>query len=189
MYLVLGLGNPGAEYDRTRHNVGFEAVDELARRFSIDVGRLRHRAKLGKGIIGGAPVLLAKPMTFMNLSGEAAKPLLQYHGMEPSDLIVLHDEADLDTGTIRIKRDGGTAGHKGLKSIVAHLGTRDFTRVRIGVGHPGEEGLSEYVLRRPGTDEADRLREGLDDAADAVESIVAEGIDEAMRRFNQRSPR
>lgn len=188
MRLVLGLGNPGAEYVGTRHNVGYAVVEELARRYGIELDRARHRAKFGKGRMGDAVVLLAEPLTYMNLSGEAAKPLLSYHGMDADELIVVHDEADLEPGTVRVKQGGGLAGHNGLKSIAAHLGTREFPRVRVGIGRPEGGGghMSRHVLSKPSPDVAAALADGVDRAADAVEVLIREGAEAAMRRFNVR---
>jgi len=132
--------------------------------------------------------LLAKPMTYMNLAGEAARPLLAYSGLEAGDLVVVHDEADLSPGVVRVKSGGGLAGHKGLVSIAAHLGTRDFLRVRVGIGRPdgGGEQMSGHVLQRPSGEEGRRLEAAIDEAADAVESILSDGIEDAMGRFNRR---
>ncbi len=184
--LILGLGNPGREYDGTRHNVGFAVVEELARRHGIILDRLRHRARFGKGRAAARSVILACPLTFMNRSGEAAKPLLAYHGYGPSDLVVIHDEADLLPGVVKIKVGGGIAGHKGLSSIASQLGTRDFLRVRVGIGRPAGGGadMARYVLSRPLPGETVLLRESIDTAANAVESLLADGVEGAMRRFH-----
>ncbi len=187
--LILGLGNPGPEYAGTRHNVGFAVVEEVARRHGVDLDRQRHRARYGKGRIGSTPVILAEPLTFMNLSGEAARPLLAYHGLEPADLVVVHDEADLAPGVVRIKAGGGLAGHNGLTSIAAHLGTRDFVRVRLGIGRPpgGGAKMAHHVLSRPSAEEAAALAEAVEIGAVAVEAIVAEGVEAAMGRFNRKT--
>ena len=189
MRLILGLGNPGSRYEGTRHNVGFDAVDELARRWQVTLDRERHRARYGKGLVAGASVILAKPLTFMNVSGEAAKPLLGYHGLEAEDLVVLHDEADLEPGTVRVKVGGGIAGHNGLRSITQHLGTRDYVRVRIGIGRPdgGGEHMARHVLVKPSPDDAASLAIAIDRTADAVEMILREGAESAMQEFNRRS--
>ena len=187
MRLILGLGNPGPEYAGTRHNVGFAVVDELARRHGIDLSRVRHRARCGTGRIAGQAVLLAEPQTYMNLSGEAARPLMAYHGMEPQDLIVVHDEADFDPGLVRIKNGGGAAGHKGILSLVQHLGTPDFLRVRLGIGRPpgGPAKLEKYVLERPGKADAELMALGIQRGADAVEMLLRDGIEAAMREFHR----
>ncbi len=188
MRLVLGLGNPGRRYARTRHNVGFHVVEELARRHGIPLDRERHRARFGTGRIGNAPVMLAEPQTFMNLCGEAVRPLLKYHALVPEEMIVVHDEADLPPGTVRVKQGGGLAGHNGLRSLVQHLGTGEFLRVRVGIGRPpeGSPAMADWVLMPPAPEDAAALAAGVDTAAEAVEEILAEGVEAAMRRFNRR---
>jgi PTH1 family peptidyl-tRNA hydrolase len=187
--LILGLGNPGPEYEETRHNVGFAVVDELARRAGASLGRTRHRARYETARLLGRKVLLAQPLTYMNRSGEAARPLLEYHGMGVEDLIVVHDDADLDAGDVRVKRGGGTAGHKGLTSLVAHLSSADFVRVRIGVGRAADgRDLADWVLSRPGAGDLAVLRRAVEDGADAVEAVLADGVEIAMNRFNRRGP-
>lgn len=189
MRLILGLGNPGREYEGTRHNVGFAVVDELARRHGVVIDRSRHRARFGTGRIGRESVMLATPLTFMNLSGEAARPLLAYHGMEAAELIAIHDEADLEPGTVRVKAGGGIAGHNGLRSLEEHLGTREFVRVRVGIGRPsgGGERMVGHVLGKPSPGEAAALAAGVDDAATAVEVILDQGVEVAMQRFNRKN--
>lgn len=188
MYAILGLGNPGPEYAGTRHNVGFAVVEELARRWNLDLGRVRHRARFGTGRVAGQPALLALPQTFMNLSGEAARPLLAYHGIGPERLVVIHDEADFEPGSVRLKQGGGTAGHKGLVSLVAHLGSPDFYRVRIGIGRPpgGPEKMAQYVLDRPGKADAELLALGVQRGADAVELLLRDGLEAAMREMHRK---
>lgn len=187
--MILGLGNPGREYEETRHNVGFMVVDELARRAGVALTRTRHRARTETARLCGTKVVLAQPLTYMNRSGEAARPLLEYGGLDVSQLLVIHDEADLEPGDVRIKRGGGTAGHKGLASLVTHLGSTDFTRVRIGVGRaPDGRDLADWVLSRPGAGDLARLREGVERGADAVETVLNDGLELAMSRFNRRVP-
>lgn len=186
---MLGLGNPGREYDSTRHNVGFAVIERLARRFYIDLSRARHKARFGRGRIRSRSVILAQPLTYMNLSGEAAKPLMKFHGIEPDRLIVVHDETDLEEGAVRIKFGGGTAGHNGLKSLVRHLGTKDYTRIRMGIGRPPHGmDLSRYVLMRPSRADAAALDDLTDLASDAVEEVLEHGLEAAMGRFNRRQP-
>ena len=189
MIAVVGLGNPGAEYAGTRHNVGFAALELLAGRHRIELGRTRHRARFGTGRIAGQSVLLAEPLTFMNLSGEAVRPLLSYHGIDPAEgLVVIHDEADLEPGTVRIKQGGGIAGHNGLESLLAHLGSNDFLRVRIGIGRPAgrPEKMADWVLSRPAPAEAPLVEESIGAAADAVEAILRDGPARAMGAVNRR---
>jgi len=187
VWIVLGLGNPGPEYEGTRHNAGFAVVERLAERHRIALNRTRHRARWGRGRIAGADVLLAQPLTYMNLAGEAARALLRYHEASPDRLVAVHDEADLPAGCVRVKWDGGLAGHKGLRSLAQHLGTRGFGRVRVGIDRPaGAVPLERYVLERPGGEEAAAIADGIERAADAVECLLADGIEAAMNRFNRR---
>jgi len=184
--LVVGLGNPGGEYERTRHNVGFEVVALLVERHGGRLRRGKERALVDEVRIGGSRVALAQPQTYMNLSGEAVAPLVRRFGIDdPHHLVVVHDELDLPVGRCKVKLGGGLAGHNGLRSIKAHLHTDDFVRIRIGVGKPpAKEHGADHVLTR--VDRADRalLDEMVVMAADAVEAIVADGIDVAMNRFN-----
>lgn len=187
--LVVGLGNPGREYEGTRHNVGFATIDELARRHG---GRLRsgkERALVDEVRVAGLRVALAEPTTFMNLSGESVTLLVRRFGIvDPRSLVVVHDELDLEPGVVRIKVGGGLAGHNGLRSIKSHLHTDEFVRVRIGVGKPAsKEQGADHVLRRVGRAERDLLDAAVAHAADAVESILADGVDAAMNRVNTRS--
>lgn len=186
MKLILGLGNPGDEYVGTRHNVGFAVVEELAARHRVDLSRVRHRARFGTGRIGSESVLLALPLTYMNLSGEAARPLMAYHGIDVADVVVVHDEADFAPGVVRLKRGGGTAGHKGLVSLVAHLGSPEFDRVRIGIGRPpgGPEKMAKFVLERPGKQDAELLSLGVQRGADAIEMLLRTGLEAAMKAFH-----
>ncbi len=187
--LVVGLGNPGLEFEGTRHNVGFEVVSILAERHSGSLRRSKESARVAEVRIGGQRVALAAPRTFMNESGLAVVKLVRRHGVDdPSRLVVVHDELDLPVGQMRVKAGGGLAGHNGLKSVTAHLGTQDFLRVRIGVGRPpGTQSGADYVLRRPGRREAEELAVVVQEAADAVEVILSDGVDAAMARFNSRS--
>lgn len=188
MHLIVGLGNPGEQYENTRHNVGFHLVEQLGERHGITLSKVRHRARFGRGNIGGQPVLLAQPLTFMNLSGEATKALMAYHGCEVGDLVVAHDEADLEPGEVRLKDGGGIAGHNGLRSLVQHLGTRDFVRLRIGIGRPpGRQPLEDYVLRAPKGEQRELLEVGIRLAADAVERVLADGTKLAMNEVNRRA--
>jgi peptidyl-tRNA hydrolase, PTH1 family len=188
MKLVVGLGNPGPKYEGTRHNVGFAAVDLLARRHYVQWEAAPRGAP---GLIGrwrAADVVLAKPLTFMNLSGDAIVPLLQFYKIELPDLLVVVDEAQLETGRIRIRPDGSAGGHNGLKSIVASLGTMAFPRMRIGVGRgDGRRDLADHVLARFDGDERGIISDSVARAADAVEAFVEDGIDGAMNRFNRKS--
>lgn len=183
-HLVVGLGNPGPEYQHTRHNVGFRVVDLLSERHRIPVRKLERRALVGTGEIAETVVQLVKPMTYMNLSGESVAPLMRAAGLRPEDLIVIVDEMDLPVGRVRLRKSGSAGGHNGLKSLIQHLGTEDFPRIRIGVGRPSEGAVVDHVLSRFGRGELEPIREAIERSADAVEVALAEGFEAAMNRFN-----
>ena len=187
-HLIVGLGNPGAEYQNTRHNVGFRALDLLAERHKIDTRKTEKRAFVGYGKINDVPVVLAKPFTFMNLSGESVAPLLRMLSLTPADLIVLYDEMDLPVGRIRVRPDGSAGGHNGIKSLIQHLGTQEFPRVKIGVGRPGGGPTIDHVLGKFGRAELEPIQAAIARAVDAAECIVAEGTVAAMNRFNSAPP-
>ncbi len=185
MYIIAGLGNPGREYEGTRHNVGFMALDQLADRLGIEIGEKAHRALIGKGRIEGNRVLLVKPQTYMNRSGESLRQVLDYYKEEPSSLIVVYDDISLDPGAIRIRGKGSAGGHNGVKSIIAHLGTQEFARIRIGVGaKPPRMDLADYVLGHFSGDDMRRIEEACRDGAAAAAVMITEGIETAMNRFN-----
>ena len=187
MILVAGLGNPGRKYDGTRHNVGFEVIDLLANRYRYPVYKSWKKAETAKGRIAGVEVLLSKPQTFMNLSGDAVGPQLQFYKEEPASLIVVHDELDFDPGCVKIKSAGGHGGHNGLKSIMNHVG-RDFQRVRVGIGKPPKVARgADFVLSPFNKETRVLIDEAIERAADAVELIVEHGVKEAMSRFNGNS--
>jgi len=183
--LVVGLGNPGEEYAQTRHNVGAEVVEILARRHGGKLRKQKERSLTDEVNVGGKRMALAVPLTYMNLSGEAVAPLVRRYGVEPGQLVVVQDEMDFELGRLQVKNGGGLAGHNGLKSIVAHLHTQDFVRVRIGIGKPpGQRQGADHVLRRFSKAERKEIDVTLEEAADAVELILAEGVDVAMNRVN-----
>ncbi len=184
--LILGLGNPGAQYAPTRHNVGFWTVDLLAERHGIELKTRRHSSKLGVGLIAGVPVALAKPQTYMNLSGEAARALLQAYHLQPEQMLVIFDDIWLAPGVVRVRAKGSAGGHNGMKSIINALGTEAFPRVRIGIGQPPEAmDLADYVLSPPPPDERELLLQAVQRAADACEAWLAEPIEQVMNRFNR----
>ncbi|MCS6923824.1 MAG: aminoacyl-tRNA hydrolase [Fimbriimonadales bacterium] len=188
--LILGLGNPGGEYAPTRHNVGFWTVDLLAERHGIALKTRRHRSLLGVGLIGETPVVLAKPQTYMNLSGEAARALLQAYHLQPAQMLVIFDDIWLEPGAVRVRAKGSAGGHNGMKSIITALGTEAFPRVRIGIGQPPEGmDLADYVLSPPSPEERERLLSAVQRAADACEAWLTEPIEQVMARFNQREPK
>ncbi len=182
--LIVGLGNPGRRYRHNRHNVGFMVADLLAESNGISLGRVQNRAIVGSGLIGERPVIIAKPQTYMNLSGEAVQSLVKFYQIALEDLLVIYDELDLSFGVLRLRSKGGSGGHNGMRSIIQHLG-EDFPRLRIGIGRPpGQMPPADYVLRDFGRDEAPALGELLEEAARAVGSFLVDGIDLAMTRHN-----
>ena len=189
MFLVAGLGNPGEEYALTPHNLGFLTVDRLAGRYGIRVNRKDSRAFVGPGEIDGHPVMLAKPQTFMNLSGTSLAPLMEKHAIGPDRLAVVYDELDLDWLALKIKPKGSAAGHNGMKSVIGSLKTMDIVRVRMGI-HPGRPigSGADFVLAPIKRSQRQELDGFVDLAADAVASIIAEGVEKAMTRFNRRAP-
>src|ERR1700722_9260490 len=188
MLLVAGLGNPGEEYAATPHNMGFLVVDRLAARHGIRLTRKECQALIGQGNIGGKTVLLAQPQTYMNLSGVAIKPLLQKNELSPAELILVYDELDLPWGSLRVKPKGSAAGHNGISDVIAKLGTSEFPRLRVGAhpGHPITSGV-DYLLSRFTRQQTESLDELLDHGADAVESVIAEGVEKSMTKFNRRA--
>jgi PTH1 family peptidyl-tRNA hydrolase len=187
-YLVVGLGNPGADYARTRHNCGADTVGLLAERHGGGLRRDKARAVAGTITVGGRTLLLAVPQTYYNESGQAVGSLARRHDLPADRVVIVHDELDLPPGRIKVKLGGGLAGNNGLRSIKAHLGTDEFVRVRIGVGKPpGRQEGANHVLRRPGKREREELDIAIQEAADAVELLVADGVDAAMTRFNART--
>lgn len=185
MKLIVGLGNPGDKYKGTRHNVGFQAIDELAERFNISVKNKEHKGLVGKGIIMGEKVILLKPQTFMNNSGESVQPLAAYYGVHEEDIIIVYDDICLEPGHLRIRKKGSAGGHNGMKSIINRLGTENFARVRIGVGEkPDHYDLADWVLSRFDKSLQADASKGISDAARAITVIISEGIDAAMNLFN-----
>lgn len=189
MRIIVGLGNPGREYEHTPHNAGFMAVEELAARWSCELRRsLRVKARMAKAAVGGEQVLLVEPLTYMNLSGQVVAPLLGYYKVEPAGLVVVSDDADLDLGRIRVRGAGGSGGHRGLQSIIQLTGTEAFPRVRVGIGRRGEPGddLVGHVLKPVTGDDRAVLQESVRRAADAVAAILGQGVERAMNLFNAR---
>jgi PTH1 family peptidyl-tRNA hydrolase len=183
--LVVGLGNPGDEFSRTKHNVGAEVVEILAARHGAKLKRGKERSLVDQITVGGTRIALAIPLTYMNDSGGAVRALVRRYGVEPARLVVVHDELDLPVGGLKLKEGGGLAGHNGLRSIKAHLHTEDFLRVRIGVGKPvSKERGADHVLSKFGKRERAEVDVVLETAADAVEAIAADGIATAMNRYN-----
>jgi len=185
-WLIVGLGNPGSEYDATRHNIGFAVVDELVQRCSV--GLRRHRrahAQTAEGHLGGHPVVLAKPSTYMNRSGDAVSGLAGFYRIAAERVMAVHDELDLPLGSLRIKSGGGSGGHNGVKSISASLGTPDFLRIRLGIGRPpGQMDPATYVLRRFASTERDEAAIAVQRGADAATAIIEQGLAKAQNIYN-----
>lgn len=185
--IILGLGNPGSEYARTRHNVGFLVADVLARRWGIRIDERKNRCRLGQGRFGSTPVVVAKPQTYMNESGNAVISLIARFGAAPADLIVIYDDMNLPLGQVRVRASGSAGGHNGMKSIIGVLGTNQFPRVRIGIGAPKQGDAIDYVLGEFSAEERTAIEEAVVVAADAVEAILQEGADAAANRFNRKA--
>ncbi len=184
-YLIVGLGNPGREYRETRHNMGFMAVDTLAQHLGINLSRVQAKAIIGQGVYQGKRLILAKPQTYMNLSGQAVASLLRFYKIPLERLIVLHDDIDLPFGTLRMRPDGGSGGQKGLASIIEQLGTKSFPRLRIGIGRPpGRMEAAGYVLQAFSAQDKELLEAILPRARDAVLLFLQEGLEKAMTQYN-----
>ena len=188
MKLIIGLGNPGKQYAQTRHNVGFDTIDILADKYNISVDTKKHKALCGKGMIEGQKVVLAKPQTFMNLSGESVRELVDFYKIDPEEeLIVIYDDISLEPGQLRIRPKGSAGGHNGIKNIIAHLGTQVFKRVKVGVGEkPSRMDLADYVLGHFSKEDQAKMDEAFKDAADAAEMILDKGMDAAMNHYNMK---
>jgi len=185
MKLIVGLGNPGPAYARNRHNVGFQLVESLAQEYGLRFARRQLRAQVAGGTIAGRQVLLAKPLTFMNLSGNAVRALMHFYQLTPADLLVAYDDLDLPLGRIRLRPEGGSGGHKGMRSIIEQLGVEQFARLRIGIGRPAHGDAVDYVLQDFTADEAAEIRRAIALASQATVVWLQEGIEAAMNRFNR----
>ena len=188
MFIIVGLGNPTKEYEGTRHNVGFDIIDALADKYNISVTDREKRAYCGKGIIEGQKVLLVKPQTYMNLSGESVRGLLDYYKVDTeTELLVIFDDIGLDVGQLRIRKKGSAGGHNGIKNIIQHLGHTVFQRIKVGVGEkPKEYDLADYVLGHFSKAEREVMQDGYKNAIEAIEMIVRGDIDAAMNVFNKK---
>ncbi len=186
MYIIAGLGNPESKYDGTRHNIGFSAITTLSDMYNIPLDMKKHKALCGKGYIEGQKVILAMPLTYMNLSGESIRELVDYYKISVEDeLIIIYDDINLAPGKLRIRAKGSAGGHNGIKNIIAHLGTQEFSRIRIGVGEkPKGWDLADYVLGRFSKEDEPVIRQALEDAAQACKVIITEDIRTAMNNFN-----
>ena len=188
MFLIVGLGNPTKQYEKTRHNIGFDVMDALADKYNISISENKHKALCGKGVIEGMKVVLAKPQTYMNLSGESVAELVNYYKLDPeSELIVVFDDISLEPGNIRIRKKGSAGGHNGIKNIIAMTGTQNFMRIKVGVGEkPKGWDLADYVLGHFSKEDRELMEEGYDRADHAVGMILNGEIEAAMNQYNRK---
>lgn len=184
MYIIIGLGNPGRKYENTRHNVGFLALDILAEKHGIKMNKIKHKGLVGEGIISGHKVLLVKPQTYMNLSGESVREVVSYYKIDYKKLIVVYDDVDIPVGRIRIRRSGSAGTHNGMRSIIYNLQRNDFPRVRIGIGSERKMGLADYVLGGFRKEEKKSIEDSILRSAEALECIITEGLPQAMNKYN-----
>lgn len=184
MYLIVGLGNPESDYSNTRHNMGFNVVNKLSDRYGISVNKSKFKALYGMGMVNGEKVMLLKPQTFMNLSGEAVVQFVNYYKINIDEILVVYDDMDIEPGKIRIRKSGSPGTHNGMKSIVQLLGSQNFSRVRVGIGKPIDNNFIEYVIGAIDSADRENLQIGVDKASEAVCAILEHGIDFAMNKFN-----
>lgn len=185
MYIIAGLGNPGSKYENTRHNMGFKAIDAMASEFGIDVNRAKFKGLIGEGRIGSEKVILLKPQTYMNLSGQSVREIMNFYKIPEENLIVIYDDFDLPIGSIRVRKSGGPGTHNGMKSVVQELGSRKFPRVRVGIGS-SDGSTVQFVIGKVGKDEQQILNEAAEAAASAAADIIRIGIENAMNIHNTR---
>lgn len=185
MYIIAGLGNPGSKYENTRHNMGFKAIDAIASEFGIDVNRAKFKGLIGEGRIGSEKVILLKPQTYMNLSGQSVREIMNFYKIPEENLIVIYDDFDLPIGSIRVRKSGGPGTHNGMKSVVQELGSRKFPRVRVGIGS-SDGSTIQFVIGKVGKDEQQILNEAAEAAASAAADIIRIGIENAMNIHNTR---
>jgi PTH1 family peptidyl-tRNA hydrolase len=185
LYIIVGLGNPGDKYEKTRHNVGFNVIDLLAKEYSIDVSKLKHKALIGEGRVGTEKVILVKPMTYMNLSGESVVDICNYYNVDLENVIVIYDDIDLDVGKIRIRKKGSGGTHNGMRSIIKCLGSNEFPRVRVGISKPKNgQDLADFVLSRFAKEDEKSLNESFENAVAAIDCAIRQDLDLAMNRYN-----
>ena len=185
MYLIIGLGNPEEEYSRTRHNMGFNTINKIAKQYEIEVNKTKFQGLSGTGIIEGQKVILIKPQTYMNLSGNCAKEFADFYKIKNENIIIIYDDMDFEPGQVKIRKKGSSGAHNGMKSIIQMLGTEEFARIRIGIGRPKHAGDEiNYVIGSIPEDEIPKLEEGVEKAKEAIIEILKNGIDSAMNKFN-----
>lgn len=185
MYVIIGLGNPGREYADTKHNVGFRVIDKLADQYNIDVSKFKHKALIGEGMISGKKVMLVKPQTYMNLSGESVREIMSFYKVPVENMLVIYDDTSLELGMIRIREKGSAGGHNGIKSIINHMGSDVFSRVKVGIGEkPNGWDLADYVLAKFGKDDEPLILSGIDKASQAAGIFISLGVKDAMNKFN-----
>ena len=186
MYIIVGLGNPGDKYEKTRHNVGFNVIDLLAKEYLIDVSKIKHKALIGEGRVGTEKVILVKPMTYMNLSGDSVAEIVNFYKLDPeSEMIVIFDDISLAPGNIRVRKKGSAGGHNGIKSIIARCGTQNFMRIKVGVGEkPQGWDLADHVLGRFSTEDRVLVEDAIRDACSAAVLMMQGDVDAAMNHFN-----
>ena len=190
MFLIAGLGNPDKKYEKTRHNIGFDTVDALAEKYNISITEKKHKALCGSGVIEGVKVILAKPQTYMNLSGESIAEIVNFYKLDPeSEMLIIFDDISLAPGNIRVRKKGSAGGHNGIKSIIARTGTQNFMRIKVGVGEkPAGWDLADHVLGRFSTEDRKLVDEAIAKAAKAVDIIISQGTDAAMNEYNRKVP-
>lgn len=189
MFIIVGLGNPGAEYVNTRHNAGFQVIDALAEKYNISVSESKHKALIGKGVVEGQKVILVKPLTYMNLSGEAVRSVIDYYKVdETEELLVVFDDISLAPGQLRIRKKGSAGGHNGIKNIIQHLGHDTFRRIKVGVGEkPKGYDLADYVLGHFSEEDKVLMKESTEKSIEVIKMILEDRIDEAMNDYNRKS--
>ncbi|MBS5984438.1 aminoacyl-tRNA hydrolase [Clostridium butyricum] len=183
MFLIVGLGNPGSQYEDTRHNIGFKVVDNIAKEYNIEINRQKFKGMCGEGFINGEKVILLKPTTYMNLSGESIREVVDFYKLSNDDILVIYDDISLDVGRLRIREKGSAGGHNGIKSIIAHLGTDIFPRIKVGVGQPNVD-LVNYVLGKFTKEEMEVLNESIDASTKAAKEIISNDVKTAMNIYN-----
>jgi len=188
MKLIIGLGNPGTEYADTRHNVGFQAIDTIGKAYNIRVNKNKFKGFFGEGMIGNSKVILIKPQTYMNLSGESVNSFISWYKVDPKDVLIIYDDVSLDPGVLRIREKGSAGGHNGIKSIIQHLGTDEFQRIKIGIGEkPQNWDLADYVLSRFTNLEMKMIDKTIKDVVDATQMMIEKGIQQAMNAYNPKT--